>query len=356
MVANMSSIITVGFTGMTNSDSTLTWTDDIAHLQNSPAYTLETSGSYVTVKSVLEEIWPFSDITEMTDAQGNVFVKFPKMWQKWSFDASGNIDGVRFCNEKADDGFFLSDAYLKSDNLDVYNDYFALGKYEGSGSFSQMFSKSSQTCLVNVTRAQCRTAAKANGATYQQLDFAQFVLYNMLTMLKYRTTDIQGVYKGRTSATAATGTGDCDYITGLDGWNTVTQSVKMNGIENPYGNIYKWVDGIWFSDSAVYAHRLPTQFTDDTTNAVLTSIVRPSWEGYVKYLKAGTIASYAYCTDASASDSTYFRDRYWSGGTVLYVGGSWGTAAKAGLWYLGGNGSASDPSAGIGSRLTYRPS
>ena len=360
--ANMLSAIIVGFTGMTNSDSTLTWTDDIAHLQGSPAYTLETSGSYVTVKSVLEEIWPFSYITEMTDAQGNVFVKFPKMWQKWSFDASGNLDGVKFSNVQADSEYFINDAFLKSDDLNAYNDYFALGKYEGSGSSSQMYSKTGLACLVNVTRAQCRTAARANGATYQQLDLAQYVLYNMLTMLKYRTSNIQNVYAGRTSASEATTTGDCDAISGLDGWNTATGAVKMNGVENPYGNINKWVDGVWFSDTQVYVHRLPTQFTDGTTNAVLTTITRPSSNGYTEYLKPSgriTQQSYVYCTDANGSASTYYGDGcyyYSPTGTVLYVGGYWSSAAYAGLWYLYGSLGESRTYSYIGARLSYRPS
>lgn len=362
LTANMLSSIIVGFTGMTNSDSVLTWTDDIADLNSSPAYTTSASGAYVTVNSAVKDIFPFSEISEMTDAEGNVFVKFPKMWQKWVHDANGNLDGIKFCNVQADEDYFINDAYLKSDSLDTYNDFFALGKYEGSGSTAKLFSKSGAACLVNVTRAQCRTAAVANGATYQQLDFAQFVLYNMLTMLKYRTSNIQSVYAGRTSADAATTTGGCDAISGFDGWNTATGSVKMNGIENPYGNINKWVDGVFFSSSSVYVHRLSTQFADSTTNAVLTSITRPTTSsGYTKYIKEGglaTVRSYAYCTDAGGTNSTYFADAYYyaSSGTVLRVGGYWDNAADAGLWNLNGNRDASGTYASIGSRLCYRPS
>ena len=361
MVADMLSSVIVGFTGMTNENSVLTWTDDLANLNDSPAYTTTASGSYVTVDSAVKDIFPFSEIEEMTDTAGNVFVKYPKMWQKWIYDANGNLDGVKFCNVQADDDFFVSDAYLKSDDLAVYNDYFALGKYEGSGSSAQMYSKSGQTCLVGVTRAQCRTAAKANGETYQQLDFSQFILYNMLTMLKYRTSNIQSVYAGATNNTEAKPTGSCDLVNGLDGWNTLNGCVKMNGIENPYGNIYKWVDGIWFSDTVVYAHRLPSQFADSSTNAVNIEVPRATSGSYTKYLKTGSQSSqrsYAYCTNASGSSSTYFADvyYYYSSGTVLNGGGRWNNTADAGLWCLRGDGTASVSSAGVGSRLSYRPS
>lgn len=361
MVANLSASVIVGMTGLTNSNSVLTWTDDIADLNTVPPYSTTVDGSNVTANCVLQSKWPFTEIQEFTDASGNAFIKFPKMWQKWVTDASGNIDGVKFCNVQADTDYFLSDAYLKSDDTSVYNDYFALGKYEGSGSTTQMYSKTGQTCLVSVTRAQCRTASKANGATYQQLDISQYVLYNMLTMLKYRTSNIQSVYAGRTSFSAATLTGDTDLITGLDGWNTASGAVKMNGVENPYGNIYKWVDGIFFSNTLIYVHRLPTQFADSTTGALNLNILRSSVErGYTKYLKSGATLDtrgYAFCTDSSGSNSTYYADSYYSSsGTVLSVGGYWPSGTSAGLWSLSGRLDASGSYTHVGSRLSYRPS
>ena len=138
LYARMPQGITVGFIGLTDSAYEITLTDDIA---GTPKYTTSTSGNYVNVTNELDEQWPFSEIKEFTDENGNVFVKFPKMWMKW-VTKGGNIDGVRFASVQVDDTWFISDAFLdpRDETCQTYLDYFALGKYEGSGSSSKVFS------------------------------------------------------------------------------------------------------------------------------------------------------------------------------------------------------------------------
>lgn len=363
--------VVVGFTGLTNSTGSLTWTDDIA---SASGYQTTAEGSNVVVTGELDEIFPFSQITEMTDSSDNVFVKFPKVWMKWVLDGSGNIDGVKFSNVQADSDYFIPDCFLdpKDTTYSTYLDYFALGKYEASGSSSKMYSKASQTCLANITRANARTAARAYGTSsnyyngYQLTDVSMLVVYNLLCNMYYKTANIQTVYGGRTGSGTHTGwssaenTGSCDGISGLNGWNTLTDCVKMLGIENPYGNISKWIDGIYFSSQTIYVHRLPQQFADSTTLATTLGFSRPSSSGYIKYLRKGTsdaTKSYAYCYDASGTDSTYFGDQcyYGSTGVVLCSGGSWVSTAYAGLWYLFGGYSATSSDTSIGARLSYRP-
>lgn len=371
LYAHTPDAIIVGVTGLTNSSGNLTLTDSIS---NVGAYTTVQNGDFTSVVNPLSEYFPFNQIEEFTDSNDNVFVKFPKIWMKWEKDSSGNISGYKFSNGKADDDYFISDAYLNPSDTtgNTYCDYFALGKYEMSGSSSKGFSKSGASCLVNITRAKARTASRAYGNAsnlyngYQQLDLAQFVMYNLLCMMFYRTANIQTVYGGRTGSGTVTSwskasvTGTCDGITGMNGWNTSTDCVKMLGIENPYGNIFKWVDGVWFSDTTIYIHRFPQQYADSTSNAKILQFNRPTSSGYVKYLKSGNTSdtqSFAYVSDVSDSSSTYYGDYTWysSDGTVLSAGGHWSSPSGAGLWYLAGSYVASDSSSGIGARLSYRP-
>lgn len=289
-------------------------------------------------------------------------------------DSSGNISGYKFSNSKVDDDYFISDAYLNPSDTtgNTYCDYFALGKYEMSGSSSKGFSKSGASCLVKITRATARTISRAYGNEsnfyngYQQLDLAQLIMYNLLCMMFYRTADIQTVYGGRTGSGTKTSwlnasvTGTCDGITGMNGWNTSTDCVKMLGIENPYGNVGKWVDGVCFSDATIYVHRFPQQYTDDTSNAKTLQFNRPTRYNYVKYLKSGNtsnIQSFAYVSDATGGYSTYYGDYsyYSSNGTVLCAGGTWDYTTRAGLWCLYGNHPASSSYSYVGARLSYRP-
>lgn len=369
LYAQFTAQVVVGFTGLTNGgDPTpdLVFTDDIAGVSK---YTTEADGTNVIVHNDLDDFFPFCDIAEMTDGDGNVFVKYPKMWIKWVLDGSGNIDGIKISNVKADDDYFIPDAFLDPTDTNNYLDYFALGKYEASGSSSKMYSKSGQACYVNMTRAAARTAARAYGTAgnlyngYQQIDLSMLVIYNFLCMLYYKTPNIQRVYGGRSVTpgwSSAANTGSCDGITGLNGWDTVTDCVKMLGIENPFGNVNKWIDGVYFSAGTIYAHRLPQQYADSSTNAVNLGFSRPTSSGYVSKLKKGTsdaTRSYAYCSEAAGSTTKYVGDYYYylSSGVVLYAGGSWSSTSNAGLWCLYGRRTASEADSNTGARLAYRP-
>ena len=359
----------LGFTGLTNSSGELTWTDDIA---SASAYTLSETGVYTHVTSPLDEMFPFCDIEEFIDENGNVFVKYPKCYIKYVVNDEGVIDGFKVSNVQAEEDMFIPDCFLDPSDPEGYTylDYFALGKYEMSGSKTQGYSKSGQTCLVNITRADARTAARSYGDSsnyyngYQLQDYSMTVLYNFLCMTYYKTANIQTVYGGRTGAvsswSSAASTGSTDPIEGLNGWNTTTDCVKMLGIENPYGNVSKWVDGISFSNSNVYMFRLPHLYADTTTGANSFGYARPTSSGFISALKPGsTLATkgYVYPVAVNGAENTYIGDQcyYNNSGTVLYVGGDWHYGSDAGLWYLYGSSPASFSDVDIGARLSFRP-
>lgn len=351
-----------GFTGLSNSSGVLTLTDD---LSGQPTWQTTTSGVYVSVSSTLDSMYPYSEMGEETDSSGNVFVTIPKMWIKWIKASDGSLDGFKCASRQVDSTYFIPDCFLNP-NGSGYLDKIGIGKYEGSGTSSKIYSKSNSTCLVSITRATARSAARSYGTSsnyyngYQQLDMSMYVLYNMLCMMYYRTANIQTVYAGRTSGySSAQATGSCDSINGKNGWNTTTGCVKMLGVENPYGNILKWVDGIVFSSSTIYAHRLPGDFSDTTTNGVVLGFSRPASSQYISKITAGTNAnaySYVYASAVAGSANTYYGDYCWysSGGVVLYVGGAWSYGANAGIWFLYGGSGASSSRSYIGCRLCRR--
>lgn len=358
--------IVLGFTGLSESNGNLTWTDDAAGLDT---YSTEASGVYVSVTSPMDNMFPFSEIEEFEDDNGNVFVKFPKCYIKFIKNDSNVIDGFKVSNAQAEDDMFIPACFLDPSDDSNYLDYFALGKYEASGSSSKIYSKTSSTCLDSTTRANFRSAARSYGSSsnyyngYQLEDFSMLTLYNFLCMLYYGKANIQKVYGGRTGSgsvsswSSASITGTCDSIETLNGWNTSTDCVKMLGIENPYGNIFKWIDGIYFSSSTIYVHLLPQQFADSITNGSTLGFSRPTSSGYISALKSGTgvsTQSFVYASAVSGSLSTYAGDNcYYNGsGVVLYVGGYWASGAGAGLWYLDGSLKASSSSTNFGSHLS----
>lgn len=378
--AQFAASIVLGVTGLTNSSGALTLTDAVA---DAATYETSASGSYVSVSSDLDGVWPFSAIEEFEDADGNVMVKFPKFWMKWLTNDSDVIDGYKIANTQVDEDYFISDAFLdpKCYGTDEYTylDYFALGKYEASGSSSKMYSKTGATCLVSITRASARAAARAYGTSdnyyngYQQLDFAQLIAYNLLCMMYYRTANIQTVFGGRTGSISghdwseASVTGTCDLCVGQNGWNTATDCVKMLGIENPFGNIFKWVDGAVFSSVTIYAHKFPQHYAESIANGKTLGFSRPTSTsgGYITSLKHGTesdmpdydMRSYAYASSVGDDKTTYYGDYcyYKSTGTILLSGGSWGKGTAPGLWCFSGSQISSGSDTNFGARLSFRP-
>lgn len=360
----------IGFTGLTNSSGALTWTDDIASLQSSTPYTTTTSGNYVSVTGALDSYFPYNQITEVEDGNGNTFIRFPKCYIKWTNDSNGNIDGFQVSNTQVDSDFFIPDCFLNPNSVDEgdnYLDYVDIGKYEGSGSSATIYSRSGYTPQVAITRAGSRAWCRVYGSSsnyyngYQQLDIQMLTFYNFLCMLYYRTANIQTVYVGRTSASSTSNTGSTDGVAGLNGWNTSTFCVKMLGVENPYGNINVWCDGIFFSSKTVYIHRYPTQYADSTTNGITMGYTRPSTSNvYVQSLRQGTsntTKSAVFCSETTSTSGSYTSDAYYysSSGGVLDVGGNWGNGINAGLWSLAGYIATSSASAQIGGRLCRRP-
>ena len=350
----------IGFTGLTNSSGELVYTDDI---MNVGPYSTSDIGSYVTVTSKLDDYFPFSEIHEVTDDSGNVFISFPKCYIKWVLDSSGNIDGIKISDVRVDDSYFIPDCFLdpNDETAQTYLDETWIGKYEASGSASQIFSKSGQVCLANQTRATFRAAARSYGKGYQQLDLSQLVFYNFLCMLYYKTANIQTVCIGRTSPSPGftVNTGFCDGVEGLNGWDTVTGCVKMLGVENPFGNIHKFVDGVVLGNSEIYIHKFPSQFSDIIDSAIMMPFSCPASEGYVKYIKPGTetTKSYAYPADINGSEGTYFSDYYFPSSNlcVLCCGGAAADGPSCGLWFFVGYANPQDSFSYIGGRLSRRP-
>lgn len=366
-----SDTVVLGFTGLNNKDGTLTYTDDIANVSG---YRMNATALYVDVTSSLDNMFPFSEIEEFTDAEGNVFVKFPKCYIKFVSTSGGTITGFKVSNVQAEEDMFIPDCFLDPSDAtgNTYLDYFALAKYEMSGSSSKGYSKSGETCLVQISRKTARTAARSYGTVgnyyngYQLQDYSMTVLYNFLCMMYYKTSNIQTVYGGRTgvlfSWSSAAQTGTTDAISGLNGWNKYTHCVKMLGIENPYGNVDKWIDGITFQNYSIYLYDNPLNYSDSVSDGggFYFPYDRPLTGSYINSLAAGNTVktrSYVFINYTGANVTEYIGDTHVSSsnGVTLAMGGYYSGGAKYGLWHMDHSNSSGYVSDANGARLAYRP-
>ena len=330
--------------------SALVRTDDAVGL----SYTVGTS----EIVSDFDRCYPWSDMQEVTDEHGNVFIKIPKFYAKITKNTDGTfkhqISGVRY------EGFTT----LFIDGMGNELDYVLVGKYEGSGTSARVYSKSGATVLVNITLDNFRAGCKANGAGYQQYDFLIDLIIKELWLVEMKTTNSQSVMYGYANGnSAAVATGRTDAVktpSGSEESNTDGKhACKYRGIENLWGNVYKWCDGISFNGNKIYICTDPASYVAAKTDApYVYHGDRPSNNGAIKTVAPlGRHPLIQYATeDSGASATTYYCDWHYNyGGTVLYVGGRWDNTTYAGLWFWGGNRSASVAYSNLGGRLCYKP-
>lgn len=328
------------------SPTALTRTDDAVGLN----VTVGTS----EITSDFDNCYPWSNIEEVTDEAGNVFVKIPKFYSKITKNADGTykhqLSGTKH------EGF---DTLFKVGTKEI--DYVMVGKYEGSGSSSRVYSKSGETVLGYLPLNDFRTACKANGAGYQQYDFLIDLIIKELWLVEMKTTNSQSVMYGYANNNSdAIATGETDTVSTPSGSavsNTDGKhSCKYRGIENLWGNTYTWCDGISFSGSSVYVCTEPASYTAGETASPYVYQGDRAGDGYIKKvepLKQNSLIQYA--TEVSGSATTYFCDHTYGDGSVLVVGGTWSATTSAGLWFWNGLYAPSDASSATGGRLCYKP-
>lgn len=337
------------------SPSALVRTDDAVGLNIS----VKTS----EITSDFDRCYPWSDMQEVTDKDGNVFIKIPKFYAKITKNADGTykhqISGVRY------EGF--STLFVDGQGNEI--DYVLVGKYEGSGSKSRVYSKSGATVLVNINIVDFRTGCKANGAGYQQYDFLIDAIIKELWLVEMKTTNSQSIMYGYAkSNSAAIATGRTDGVktpSGSEVSNTDGKhAMKYRGIENLWGNVYKWCDGINFKEEddgteRVYICLDPTKYESNkyvSPYIYVADTVYDNGENIVKIEYFDKFPLLGYSTEEGGSDSTYYCDSgYNCGNSVLCVGGSWDSGARAGLWRWAAGDSSSAASPIVGGRLCYKP-
>ena len=178
----------------------------------------------------------------------------------------------------------------------------------------------------------------------------------MLYLVEYADGNSQSkLGQGNCSTSAQITLGGCDSLGMKSGClaNAGATSVIYRGIENIFGNIWQFVDGLNIKDNVAYICYKPSSYAVDTftgdysalgyTNA--TANGNPNKMGYDANNPMGALPSVV-------GTSTY-GDYYWqnTGNRIAHVGGAWGDGASGGLfcWNLGVGSSAAP--AYLGSRL-----
>lgn len=254
--------------------------------------------------------------------------------------------------------------YISNKPRDGFEKHPGSGRYVGRYNTGQGYvSKSGLAPLVNITRAQAREGSHAKGENWYQYDYATWCAVWMLYLVEYADWNSQkkigrGYVDNNNGAINNGGTDTMTYHTGRANGVDGKTAVQYRWIENPWGNVHEWIDGINFSERAAYVCTNPDNYADDTTTNYTAAGVTLPGTGWTKDLGLSGNFPWAYLPKAKGgSDTTYIPDYVSSnaGWRVLSVGGSLSDTSYAGLFYIYGLYTSSSTDAGVGARLIYIP-
>ena len=326
----------------------------------------------------------------LTGSDGQVMVEIPKFYYK--YDTSVNVHRWYISLYQLK-GYTVHPAFIK-DNMEV--NYRYIGAYEGvlydvsgsaytDGNSSQvkdftattgdkLSSVSGKLPVTNGTRANFRTIAKNRGASWRQLGYDLVHAIELLMLVEYGTFYLQNIAEVGPGISNVTDwsaynnfypiaqTGNGNVIGGISGDNAgatacateATKYSKYRGIENFYGHIWKWVDGLNVNSNAVYVSNNSSAWADDVstnyTATGITLVASDGWQSAFAYLSRLMLPS-----AIGGMSTTHVTDYYWqaSGWRVALFGGKANNGAKAGGWSWDLSSDSSNLYQAVCGRLAY---
>ena len=312
-----------------------------------------------TGSSPFDNLMPWSGMVKETIGN-DVFVKIPKFWYKWTDTSNGLKLQIA---DGEEDGFHVSPAHADRGDGKGERDYVYIGRYHCDSNYN---SKTGVKPKASITRAAARTGCTGRGTGYYQLDYAMWWTIRMLYLVEFADWNSQakiGYGCGDNSATHNSGYSDTmQYHTGTMRSNRTTygKGVQYRNIEDPWGNVCDWCDGIVLSSKAAYVTNDMSKYGESTTNHTkvsdgnFSSNCIKSWD--VPSISGLEWALYPKETVSDSNYATYIADRALTHASyvVVYVGGYYSQGQSIGMFSSNSNPS-SVSFAYIGARLQYLP-
>ena len=290
-------------------------------------------------------------------SSGDVMLEIPKFYYKVTDDGTNRYLQL---SDVSLDGFSIAPRHAPCDDYPNGLDKIYVGTYEASSEYKSI---SGQAPLVNLTRAQFRAGFAGRGAGYCQADWAtQFELQALYAVEMAHLNSQLVVGNGNVNSPAAINTGGSDSVAGMTGCAdkaSYSIAVKYRGLENLWGNVNEWHDGINFNSEIIYVCTNPSKYADDTAAdyATLSYSKAPS-DGYISAIGLDASIPWVQLPTATAgSNSTYLCDKYsqFEGWRVAVVGGKWDSGSNAGLFQISSGSGSNIYYSDVGSRLLILP-
>ena len=254
-------------------------------------------------------------------------------------------------------------------SLHKYNDCdkIYIGRYHACLNNNRMYSSSGKTPMVSQTLAQHRTYATNRGTGYTDIGICDNILLQCIYLLITKNFNSQSaVGRGIVDTKAKHNTGEANTF----GWLNTGSPNKTNGntavcclgIENFWGNIWVWEDGmIRNSNRQFFMAQYADQYNSDATGYEYIAQASPTATGYQG--RCAGIPKFIFMPDASTvaasgrGESTYMCDYQYINESITAIphfGGGWAAGSGAGAFERTLDRAPSTVFDDGGSRLVYK--
>lgn len=234
-----------------------------------------------------------------------------------------------------------------------------VGRYHTSGNSSLVRSVSGPSPLTNVSLKNFRTYSHSKGGNWWTEDIATLSALQMLYLVEFANFNSQ-VVLGRGN-TNTSGSNQRNGLTDSALYHTLKRDGGANQyrwIENPYTNIYCWIDGAVTYNKELFIGTDNSLFDGTTSGLSGTGLMIPYGDS-ASTLGFNEHSEFAFIPTSFVSNtSTYITDGVYSGATGpdgLYTGSNYNAKGYAGLFYFCATSLETSSHADRGARLIYIP-
>lgn len=254
--------------------------------------------------------------------------------------------------------------YISDRKIDGFEKHPGSGRYVGRyNTIAGNYSESGAAPYVNMTINTARTGATGKGSKWSLYDYASWCAIQLLYLVEYADwnsqTKIGRGYVDGSSALASGATDTMAYHTGRVAGTDGKTAVQYRHIENAWGNVAEFVDGLNAKGSSVYICTDPSKYASDTADRYIEFTGMPTKSAYISGLKYYDGYPWLMLPQTGkGSSSTYIPDwyGYWtSSWAYMKIGGNYSAGSDAGLFNFDRGGPTSEASSNMGARLQFNP-
>lgn len=269
---------------------------------------------------------PWSDIKEVVDDFGNVWIRIPKFYTKYVLGTT-TVDGqaVQYIKERyisefnGGAGWHLNPVFKNNSGREIDEIY--VSKYFIHENGGRAYSQSGYAPYTGVTATTARAlidaydAVDTGGYEYSSFDIWTSIALQDLGIVEFANNSLRDVMQGitfntysnslgTTGVTDKIGTNVTSGIVTTSDKDSGAYAMKYRGIENAWGGGRLFVDGICFKNGELYVNSNSTTYSNYDSYQK-TSITPTSKSGLVHQLGFDTETLAIYPVSVKETNASY---------------------------------------------------